>query len=438
MGHCRRVLAIIPLLCWWVGLPLWGQADGRLSELVVRNPVFNEGFTGLRVEDAASGRMLFDFRGDKRFTPASNVKLLTWAVAESLLGDSLTAIEYALRNDTLHLRGSGYPLLLHPDLGQADSLANWLVRPGHPLVYHPDSSIARYGPGWSWDDWDYGYVYERTALPVYANRLTLRAHRGNYDREVLPPALTNRVRVEQDRRVPMQRKETDNEFRVGLAPYFYRDTEVRRALITGPSLTRELLADGHGVPVRLANGVDSSLCWRPLRVATPDTLLTHMLHYSDNFLAEQLLLMAAYERTGNFDLSIIFPYVADTLMTVMKLDRRQWVDGSGLSRYNQLSPRQLTALLGQLYRDIGPQAMKRRLSRGGGPGTLNRYFTDGPRPYVWAKTGSLRNVLCLSGLVETKTGRILVFSFMHNHFPGRNRAHYREMERVLRFLRDNY
>ncbi len=76
------------------------------------------------------------------------------------------------------------------------------------------------------------------------------------------------------------------------------------------------------------------------------------------------------------------------------------------------------------------------LPAGGGSGTLKRRFANRPATYVWAKTGTLSGVTCLSGLIRSKSGRWMAFSFLHNNVVGRTTPYYREMDDILGYIYD--
>jgi D-alanyl-D-alanine carboxypeptidase/D-alanyl-D-alanine-endopeptidase (penicillin-binding protein 4) len=59
-------------------------------------------------------------------------------------------------------------------------------------------------------------------------------------------------------------------------------------------------------------------------------------------------------------------------------------------------------------------------------------------PYIYAKTGSLGNNYCLSGYLQTKSGKTLIFSFMNNHFRQPSSEVKRRMQLVFERIRDEY
>jgi D-alanyl-D-alanine carboxypeptidase/D-alanyl-D-alanine-endopeptidase (penicillin-binding protein 4) len=96
-------------------------------------------------------------------------------------------------------------------------------------------------------------------------------------------------------------------------------------------------------------------------------------------------------------------------------------------------------LLKKIYLEVPQERLFAILPAGGQSGTLkNWYKSDKPQPYVYAKTGSLANVHCLSGYLVTKRGKTLIFSFMHNSIVRPINEVRREMEKVLKGLHERY
>lgn len=165
--------------------------------------------------------------------------------------------------------------------------------------------------------------------------------------------------------------------------------------------------------------------------APTDSVLRRMMHQSDNFIAEQLLLVCSGQKFGVFQPDTVINWALDSVLFALPQCPR-WSDGSGLSRYNLISPRSLAQVLLLLWREQPRTRLLSLFPAGGVSGTISDWYKgkDG-RPYVWAKTGSMGGVHCLSGYVRCKSGKVLVFSFMHNHFVGSNRPWKQEMQRVL-------
>lgn len=74
------------------------------------------------------------------------------------------------------------------------------------------------------------------------------------------------------------------------------------------------------------------------------TVLREMMLPSDNFLAEQLTMVAAMEKFGSFRTAELRKYMMDTYYHYFT-DKIDLNDGSGLSAYNKVTPRSMVELL---------------------------------------------------------------------------------------------
>ena len=93
-------------------------------------------------------------------------------------------------------------------------------------------------------------------------------------------------------------------------------------------------------------------------------------------------------------------------------DQLEWVDGSGVSRYNMVTPRTVIAALKKIYSKVGINTIKNYFPQSGRSGTIKKYNLKN----VYAKTGTLRHNHNLSGFWISPSGEIYVFSVMVNHF----------------------
>jgi len=97
-------------------------------------------------------------------------------------------------------------------------------------------------------------------------------------------------------------------------------------------------------------------------------------------------------------------------------------DGSGMSVDDRIAPRANTQLLDWVARQPWGAAFRATLPVAGVDGTLTNHFRDSRlKGKLWAKTGTLKETVALSGYLTAASGKTLVFSVMVNgHRPGSN------------------
>ncbi|OFV92335.1 MAG: D-alanyl-D-alanine carboxypeptidase/D-alanyl-D-alanine-endopeptidase [Acidobacteria bacterium RIFCSPLOWO2_12_FULL_65_11] len=95
------------------------------------------------------------------------------------------------------------------------------------------------------------------------------------------------------------------------------------------------------------------------------------------------------------------------------------VDGSGLSRYNYVTPESLVAILVHINRDERLRAgFEAALAVAGSDEALARFKGTAGDGKILAKNGSMTSVRALSGYVTTGDGEALAFSILANNFEG--------------------
>ncbi len=200
-------------------------------------------------------------------------------------------------------------------------------------------------------------------------------------------------------------------------PARYFAGALRRALLArGISVAGEAV-DGRVSPAGpLPGAVPPLLVWQspPLKA-----IATRLLKVSQNLYAETLLreLGTSASERGT----------AESGETAIREVLDGWgiarsayslSDGSGLSRYNLVTPTAFVQLLTAVFKD--PRLKDdwlTALPTGGADGTLGHRLNGTPAEgRVHAKTGSLTSVRTLSGYVQTTHGEWLVFSMLANNF----------------------
>lgn len=146
----------------------------ELENLVHTSVVFNQHFSGLMIEDAASGEILLKKEADKHFTPASNVKLVTLYAALKVLGDSLNAWRVLEKEGQLIIQGTGNPMWRHPAFLSVEQPEPWKKSSLPVRLSFDNWKGNRFGSGWSWADFPYYYQVERSPIPIHGNYIQFK------------------------------------------------------------------------------------------------------------------------------------------------------------------------------------------------------------------------------------------------------------------------
>ena len=399
-----------------------------------RSAVFKKSFTGFAVYDPEKGEMVYEYNSDKYFTPASNTKILTFYTSLQLLGDSIPALHYEKHGNFFVFWGTGDPSFLNPRLQANERIFRFLKNRPEILLFCPANfRDQRYGEGWMWSDYPYSYQPEKSPFPVYGNVARFVQSDTTGGLRVVPAFLKDHLfhdpSLSEDDYIG--RLEFDNRFSLNDYAAGGGAFEQQAPFRITPDFVAKILADTLRRPVNL---LEENLLPPPgagVLYSTPaDSLYTLMMQQSDNFIAEQLLLLCSDRKFGWLNTSQIIEYALDSLLNDLP-DPPEWVDGSGLSRYNLITPRSLVYILDKIQKQLSRPRLLRIFPGGGISGTIENNYKNGRRPYVFAKTGTLRNNHCLSGYLLTSRGKLLIFSFMHNNFTVKTSLIKKEMEKFL-------
>ncbi len=154
---------------------------------------------------------------------------------------------------------------------------------------------------------------------------------------------------------------------------------------------------------------------RAIHSQPTDSLLKPMMYRSDNFYAEQTLLMVSNQKLGLMSDRLIIDTILKTDLADLPQAPR-WVDGSGLSRYNLFTPQTFVAILNKMREQFGMDRLK-SIFPTGGTGTLGSFYKK-DSGYIYAKTGTLSGVVALSGYLYTHKNKLVIFSVLVNNHNG--------------------
>ena len=398
---------------------------------VLTAPPLQTALVGISIYEPATGRYWYNHNADKYFVPASNTKIPTTYAAMKYLGDSLVGLHYHIVNDTLaDIAGTGDPTLLHPDYKQ-QPVFDFLKR-FNTIRYKGDLYDDFLGSGWAWGDYKAYYMAQRSDLPVYGNiaRFKMKADKTV---DVNPPGFQLQTEVigtlQKGFRVdkPWDSNRfilTDGNTTAAEVPF---NPIIGTVLgLLGDTLHRRLEAD-------MFDNTPSS--WKKLYSQPTDSVLRPLMYRSDNFFAEQSLLMVSQALLGEMNDARII----DTLLKTDFKDLPQkprWADGSGLSRYNLFTPQDFVAILQKIKDEFGMQRIQ-AIFPTGGTGTLGSYYLD-EKGFIYAKTGTLSGVVALSGYLTTKKNKALIFSVLVNNHNNDAGAVRRAVEKFIKHVRNRY
>ena len=430
---------------------------------LANQPMFRNAHWGILVVDPVAGDTLYARNADKLFMPASNMKIITGAVALDRLGPdyrftttyaALGTVRDSILEGHLLIYGTGDPSIsdamrdddaLAPLREVADSLrARGITRVAGRLMSGGDAfPDASYGFGWAWDDFDFPYSAGVDELFFNEGFATIRVIAGPApgDSAVVEtrpllglPRVTLRLTPPVDSMVNGSARRQ--------RPRVEIDSATGGVVIAGP------LAPGDTFTTRLAfrdqpgaflEAVRQALHERGIVVAdsgvtasgTVDSLFT--VHSpplreilpvfekpSQNQIGEILFKTIAREATGSG--------TADSARRVVERHLTSWGvdtlgfavrDGSGLSRHDYLSPRAIVQVLDVMRRHAHFPVFYDALPIAGVDGTIRTRMRDTPaQGNVHAKTGTLDKARALSGYVTTADGRMLLFSALANNYTA--------------------
>ena len=403
----RKSFFIGFLFCAFV---LQGQSISkrRIQKQLTKKEAFQQAQVALYVAPLSAKKPIAQWNSNRYMTPASNTKLLTFLAAQQQF-DSLPSLFYHQQGDSLiQFKSSGYPLLFHPFYPD-QALEAFFQQPVRWVYWAPQEPPHPLGPGWSWDDYSYYFAAEKNSFPIFGNSLQATFQEGHLK--------TNTDAFEfiatQDSEAPkLKRNRFKNTFTYNPRAWKENDT-LYRPFLTSDSLFATLLSQAIQKPIALKRPVKDTLLWQPLYTHHEKQLYQGLLQDSDNGIAEALLLMIAEQYNGQMETQTAI----DSLLTQWAHwlpDPIAWVDGSGVSRYNMITPRTLGAVLQKIHQRVGWKAIQTLFPKGGFSGTLKNY----PVPDLYAKTGTLRHNHNLSGYLLNKHGEPFVFVVMINHYTA--------------------
>jgi len=387
---------------------------------------------GIAIYNDTKGQWLSKYQSDYYFTPASNVKILATYLGLQFLGDSLPGWKMAENADTLFLMPLGDPSFMHPEFKYqpvVDIIKN--TNKQVVIVGNNQDQFEIFGSGWSWADYAEDYQPERSRMPIYGN--VVHFYQSNKKLEAIKPFyffkdIVDLGKVEEKN---WSRSRTGNRFfttnennksKYFQVPFSQEDMPMVKAL--------ELLNDTLGKKISFQKqSTLSATSYKIIKTVATDSLLKIMMLRSDNFYADQIVLMASEQLFGKMDDAALLDSTKKLFFADLP-QKMRWADGSGLSRYNLNTPENYIAILQQMQAKFGEARVKNIFEKGG-EGTISAYYKNFPGT-MYAKTGTLGGQVALSGFIYTPKQQKLYFSVLvANHMSPSSTQVRRAVETYL-------
>lgn len=463
-------------------VPALAQADtsalGRLIAAVdsIGNaPEMSYGGFGFYLADVDSNNALLEFNANRTLVPASILKTITTGTALSLLGlghrfSTLIqhdgTIEGGVLKGNIYIRGGGDPSLGSEVFGSSvkavtgkwaeiiqgmgiDSIEGSII--GDADLFDHDLIPA----GWAWEDMQSDYCAPVSALSLHENTYSIEfSCKGNnaacsISPEVPGLKLHSQVKVnsgiDKSYAYVMGAPYMDERVVMGEVngSYVAKSSVPDPAFFCAYSFYRSLRSSGIAVK-------DSCTTTRRLKQAgkfakkerktiythsSPSLadLVAHTNGVSQNFYAETLLKAISVHKSGYGST----PGGAGAVIDHWKskgIDLRGFymTDGSGVSRFNAITPRQLVEMLKILSADakIFP-SFYNSLPVAGYGSTADVCAGTAAQDRVRFKSGYMTRVRCFAGYVKLDSGRTLAFSMMANNYLFEIQEMRHKLERLM-------
>jgi D-alanyl-D-alanine carboxypeptidase/D-alanyl-D-alanine-endopeptidase (penicillin-binding protein 4) len=458
-------------------------------DAIFNDPLLARALVGVRVDSLATGRTLYARDAGRLVMPASNMKLLTLALAAERLGwnfryetrlEAGGPIRDGVLDGDLVVVGSGDPSIMSRDFAPAAQFDEWAsalreagIRRVTGRIVGDDRAFGGdpLGAGWAWDYLDADYAAGSGALNYNENVAVIRVWPGD--------AAGERARV--DVTPPGHGFDVENDVQTTAAGS-QASVTVSHAIGSPKLVIRGRIAAGGNVIIRatpvenptrffvealrltrLSRGVSvAGGAWDRDDVADPpkddgrrvlatrqsqplSNLAGYFVKVSQNFYAEALLKTVGRVAGGTGaprpGTVAAARQAARETFSAWGIPNDAYVmnDGSGLSRYDYVTADTMATLLAHVWKDErlrGPFVAA--LPIAARDGTLSsRMRGTTLDSHVQAKTGTISNVRALSGFLETKTGEKLVFSMIANNFTASSAQIDAIVEKALKRLYEN-
>jgi len=424
-------------------------------------PELQTALVGIMVQSAETGEIIYQHNANTLMMPASNEKIPTSVAALIKFGPDffyqtkiLTSgsIEDRVLNGDLIVVGSGDPTIGYRFCDNRDScfiFQSWADSLRSKGIEEINGNIIGVddifddeliGYGWTVDNLPYSYSAQISGLSFNENYATVKIKADSSDENIKISIFPDINYLKIDSQLVVSEEETDIEFE--------RILNTNRLIISGTikpgsSYTQRVSIHNPtnyfvcafkkelsqlGIKVS-GEAIDADELPKEKKNTKNDLLFMHssipmkevlkiLMKESQNLYAESLVKLLGYffGEAGSFEEGEKILKQALQRLGLEK-DSYAFKDGSGLCRYNFISPAHLSIILRRMSSHHYGKIWRECLPIAGVDGTIGyRLKRTVAQNNVFAKTGTISNARCLSGYATTKDGETFVFSTMFNNF----------------------
>ncbi|WP_108671051.1 D-alanyl-D-alanine carboxypeptidase/D-alanyl-D-alanine-endopeptidase [Peribacillus acanthi] len=432
--------------------------DEKIEE-VLKNPILDGALTSVSIRSAKTGELVYEKMGDVNVRPASNMKILTAAVALKVLGEDYrfsteiwtdgVIVENVLQGN-LYVKGKGNPTLLKEDLSE---LVIQLKKRGVTVIkgniIGDDTwyDSERYSKDLSWSDEGEYYGAAVSALTISPNKdydagtvmidLQPSSKIGNPARVKISPftslvSITNEtktVKKGEKKEINIKRRHDSNSIKIeGALPVNLSSRSW--IAVTDPSqlvmdqFKQALLEQGILFLGKTHFDTTPSKATLVLKHQSMPLkeMIVPMMKLSNNSIAEVLVkeMGRVHKGEGSWKkgIEVIEESIKDFGVNPNNLLIR---DGSGISHVNLVTGNALSHFLVAIQNEQWFPSFEYSLPVSGNPdrmigGTLRKRMKNDPaKGNIRAKTGTITSVSTLSGYANRSNGDKYVFSIIINN-----------------------
>jgi serine-type D-Ala-D-Ala carboxypeptidase/endopeptidase (penicillin-binding protein 4) len=407
------------------------------TTILLKDSAVATGHIGICIYEPATDKYWYNYNSSHYFIPASNTKLFTLYAGMKYLGDSLVGLRYQTQKMgteiITEITPTGDPTFLLAEFKKQPVID--FFKQQKKIVINKLGYINPLGMGWAWDDYKETYMAPRSTFPMYGDIVKIKW----FSRDSLSifPKYFNKESEKTDffdSGFNLIKKFGSNHLIFTAGFDKTQNITFESDLFTVINLLKDTLPN---LDIAYTNGFLVNIDKKSTIIHSQptDSLFKPMMHRSDNFFAEQTLLMASNEYLGYMNDAKIIDTILNTDLKDVP-QRPKWVDGSGLSRYNLFTPQSFVYILNKMKNEFGLERMKTILPTGG-EGTLSAYYKK-EAGFIFAKTGTLSNNCALSGYLITNKGKLLIFSILTNNYITGATPIRKAAERFLQGIREKY